>query len=87
MRYAAKALGIADSAITWENGTARFIMGEKTVSVTIGSPVMYVDNAAVTMDAVPEIVNGRTMLPIKWIGTAFGINVTWEPGSRQVTIE
>jgi len=87
MRYAAKALGIKDSAITWENGTARFIMGEKTVSVTIGSPVMYVNGTAVTMDAVPEIVNGRTMLPIKWIGTAFGINVTWEPGSRQVTIE
>jgi hypothetical protein len=77
MRYAAKAIGIEDSDITWEIGTAWFLMGEKIVSITLGSSVMYVNGVAVTMDVVPEIVNGRVMLPIRWIGKAFGVEVTW----------
>jgi len=87
MRYVAKALGIKDGGILWKNGTATFVSGDRVVSVTIGSKVMYINGAAVPIDAAPEIVNGRTMLPIRWIATAFGVDVTWDAAAQTVTVE
>ena len=87
MRYVAKALGIKDTNIQWKNGTAKFILDSKVVSVKVGSPVMTVDGRAVPIDAVPEIVNGRTMLPIKWIAEAFGVDVSWDAGTQTVTVK
>lgn len=87
MRYVAQALGIPASNILWKNGTATFISGNKVVSVTIGSQIMYINGAAVPIDAAPEIVNGRTMLPIRWIATAFGVDVAWDAATQTVTLE
>jgi hypothetical protein len=87
MRYVASALGIKSDAILWKAGTATFISGDKVVSVSIGSKIMYINGAAVPIDAAPEIVNGRTMLPIRWIATAFGVDVSWDAASQTVTVQ
>ena len=86
MRYVATALGIPSDGILWHNGTATFISAERVVSVTIGSNVMYINGAAVVMDVAPEISNGRTMLPIRWIATAFGVSVDWDAETQKVTV-
>ena len=87
MRYIAQALGISGSDIAWENGTASFTASGKTVSVKIGSKTMTVNGEAVPIDAPPEILNGRTMLPVKWIAAAFDVNVNWDAATQQVTIK
>lgn len=87
MRYVAKALGIKDSGILWKNGTATFVTDNKVVSVKIGSQIMTINGAAVSIDAAPEIVSGRTMLPVKWIAAAFGVDVTWDAATQTVTVE
>lgn len=87
MRFVAQALGIEGSNILWNKGTATFIVGEKRVSVTIGSNVMYIDSAAVIIDAAPEIAHGRTMLPVKWIAAAFGVDAVWDSASQRVTVK
>ena len=86
MRYVAKALGIKDSGILWKAGTATFISANKVVSVKLGSTTMTLNGAPVPMDVAPEIVSGRTMIPIKWIATAFDVNVTWDAATQQVTV-
>jgi hypothetical protein len=86
MRYVAKALGISDNGILWKNGTATFISANRVVSVTIGSKVMTINGAPVPIDAAPEIVNGRTMLPIRWLATAFGVDVEWDAENQEVTV-
>lgn len=86
MRYVAKALGIPDTGILWKAGTATFISADRVVSVTIGSNVMTINGAPVPIDAAPEITNGRTMLPIRWVATAFGINVDWNAETQEVTV-
>jgi len=35
---------------------------------------------------VPQIVNGRTMLPIRWIGLALRAEVDWDDAAKTVTI-
>lgn len=87
LRYVAAVLGIEDSAVTWNNGTVAFAGNGRVVSVKIGSRMMYIDGTAITMDAAPEVVKGRTMLPIKWIAEAFELKATWDAAARAVTIE
>ncbi|NLO89054.1 MAG: copper amine oxidase N-terminal domain-containing protein [Clostridia bacterium] len=87
VRYVGKALGISDQNILWSNKTATFIKGDRVVQVTIGSKTMLVNGAKVEMDVAPEIVNGRTMLPIRWVGVAFGANLSWDNETKTVTIE
>lgn len=87
MRYVAQALGIENGNILWKNGTATFIGADRRVSVSLGSRVMYVDGTQVIMDVEPEIHSGRTMLPIRWIATAFGVDATWDSATQTVTVE
>ena len=87
VRYVAQSLGIKSSDILWKNGTATFSSEDKVVSVTVGSLVMTVNGAEVQIDAAPEIVSGRTMLPVKWIGMAFDAEVSWDATTRQVIVE
>lgn len=87
VRYVAQSLGIKSSDILWKNGTAAFSSDDKVVSVTVGSLAMTINGAEVHIDAAPEIVSGRTMLPVKWIGMAFDADVSWDAATRQVTVE
>jgi len=56
--------------------------------------VLQIDNKNATLndkmvqlDAPPKIVGGNTLVPIKFIATAFGAEVTWEPVFRLVVIK
>ncbi len=51
---------------------------EKTITVTV-------DGEKITFDANPEIIAGRTMVPIRAIFEAFDMDVTWNEKLRKVT--
>jgi len=55
-------------------------------SLTVGDPIMIRNYESVTMDAVPFICNGRTMIPIRIIAETFGYIVEWDGESRCVEI-
>ena len=86
VRYVARIFGSKVSSVTWNKGTAEFVLDGKVVSMTIGSRKMYVDGTAVAIDAAPEIVKGRTMVPARWIAVAFGADVSWDAAARAVTV-
>jgi predicted secreted protein len=65
--------------------------GDKNIELWIGKPQARVNGAEVPIDAsnpkvAPEIINGRTMLPIRFIGESLGFNVNWDENSKTVTI-
>ncbi|BAL81631.1 stalk domain-containing protein [Caldisericum exile] len=56
--------------------------------------ILQVDNKnailndkAIQLDAPPKIVNGRTLVPIRTIATAFNAEIAWEPVFRLVIIK
>jgi Zn-dependent M16 (insulinase) family peptidase len=53
---------------------------DKTLSLSIGSNEMLTNGEATTIDAAPEIMNGRTMVPLRAISEAFEKNVDWKTG-------
>jgi len=58
----------------------------RVIVLTIGTDIVTVDGKATSVDAAPEIVNGRTFVPIRFIAETFGSTVTWLPETKGVTI-
>ncbi|GAB6273570.1 MAG: copper amine oxidase N-terminal domain-containing protein [Peptococcaceae bacterium] len=89
VRYVGYALGVTPSNILWDNsnGTVTLIKGDRVIQVKIKSKVMLINGASITMDVAPEIKDGRTMLPFRWIAQALGASVKWDDATKTVTME
>jgi hypothetical protein len=62
------------------------VVPKRVVVLTIGSDIVTVDGHATKVDAAPEIVAGRTFVPIRFIAETFGSTVMWLPETRGITI-
>ncbi|HLO02077.1 MAG TPA: copper amine oxidase N-terminal domain-containing protein [Symbiobacteriaceae bacterium] len=82
----------AGAQVTWNDAakTATFQTGERTVSVTIGSPVARIwdgkEERSYLLDVAPVIVEGRTMLPVRFLAEALGLTVNWEPATSTIDL-
>jgi hypothetical protein len=56
------------------------------IQLQVGSTVAVVDNSIVKLDAPPKIINGRTLVPIRFISETFGAEVLWDGATKTVTI-
>jgi archaellum component FlaC len=62
-------------------------LSEKTiVKIQIGTKTAYIDGAKTTLDVPPAIVNGRTLVPIRFISEGVGASVDWEGSTKTITI-
>ncbi len=70
------------------NIEASFKKTEEVIKIvfTIDSFIALVNGSPVTIDAAPVIVNGRTMLPIRFTAEALGAEVEWVETERKVII-
>jgi hypothetical protein len=89
IRYVADALGVINDNIMWNDAsqTVTIMKGERVIQLKIGSPVMKVQGTDVTMDVAPEIKDGRTMLPVRFVGQALGATIGYDEATQTVTIE
>jgi hypothetical protein len=55
------------------------------IKVVINQQLAFIDGQAVELEAAPLIKDGRTMVPVRFIGEAFGANFLWEEKTRKVT--
>jgi hypothetical protein len=88
LRYAAMAAGVDPDQILWDSvrKSVTLIRGDRVAQVVIGSTTLLINGAAVTMDVAPEIMDGRTMLPMRWIALALRANVDWDATAKTVTV-
>ncbi len=59
---------------------------KEPIILTIGSKTASVFGEYVENDVAPEIVNGRTMLPIRFVVEALGGMIAWDEPAQKVTI-
>ncbi len=74
--------------VAW-NGEKREVTltcGEDEIRLTIDSPEALLNGEKQTLDSAPEIMNGRTMLPIRFIAEGFGFGVEWNEEEKSVTV-
>jgi len=88
VRYLGYALGVAEADVVWDEASQKVTLtkGDNVVELTIGSATITVNGETQTMDVAPEITNGRTMLPARYVAEGLGYVVGWDPGTRTVLI-
>ncbi len=60
--------------------------GQNTVDLQIGNPNATVNGQAVTMDVPAQILDGSTMVPIRFVSEAIGAQVRWQEAEQLVII-
>lgn len=60
--------------------------GTQTVELTIGSRQARVSNTPTLLDVPALAINGRTMVPLRFISEALGASVQWVEASRTILI-
>ena len=70
------------ATVTWDNKTrtASAYLGENSTSVTIDSYTAYVNGYSFTLEVPPKIINGRTMVPLRFMAEAIGYDVSFKDG-------
>lgn len=77
-----------DAEVEWDQATktATSTRNGVTVSITIGANEMYKNGEAIAVDVPAQILNNRTMIPVRVIAEAFGADVEWNASGRTVLI-
>ena len=77
MRATAEAIG---ASVAWDNAT-RCVTVQKDDTLAyffVGSNTYYVNDVAMTSDVPAQIMDGRTLLPLRDFAEALGVRVDWD---------
>lgn len=86
VRFITEALGCS---VEWIESTNEVIVRseEAIIKLQIGSPKITINDKIKYLDVSPEIINDRTMLPIRFISEALNCEVSWNEETQTVTIK
>ncbi|WP_134702677.1 copper amine oxidase N-terminal domain-containing protein [Ammoniphilus sp. YIM 78166] len=80
-RPLAEALG-ADVDYNHETQLVTVVKGDKTITLTIGNSVAYINGQPHPLDVPAKLVNGRTLVPLRFIAESLGLRVLWESDTQ-----
>ena len=86
MRFLFEQMG---ANVEWneETKSARATLNNKAVTFVIDDNEAEVDSQPVTMDVPARLINGKTMVPLRFLSEEMGYNVTWDEETRTAVIE
>lgn len=86
MRVIFEAMG-AD--VQWDGSKQKVaaVLGNKKIELFIGDTSAYLNGAKHTLDVPARIINGRTMVPVRFVSESLEAAVNWEQGSKSVVIK
>lgn len=58
--------------------------GDTVIKLTIGNQTAYVNGAPVRLSSKPQLVNGNTMVPLRFVSEVLGGSVTWDQANKTV---
>lgn len=85
LRVIFEALG---AQVSWDGSSGR-IAGTKanlTIVLNVGNKSASINGNAILLDITPQIINGRTMVPTRFVAESLGAKVEWNAASRTVSI-
>ena len=76
------------ATVTWDDATrtATGVRGDTVVVLPVGSLYPTINGVVVPIDVPAQIVNGRTLAPLRFVGEAFGGSVTWDGATSSAYI-
>lgn len=85
LRAVAEAFG---GNVSWDGEKRSVTVGMhgESMEFVIDSPIVYNNGTAKMMDVAPIVLNGRTMLPVRYMAEGFDLGVAWEGTTKTVTV-
>ncbi|WP_282937489.1 stalk domain-containing protein [Paenibacillus sp. RC67] len=73
---------------TWnsDDSSLQITRGTLKVNLKLGNDWAEVNGKAVTMDTVPQIVNGRMYVPLRFVAEALGAQVKWDDSLYRASV-
>ncbi|MGE5615103.1 MAG: copper amine oxidase N-terminal domain-containing protein [Bacillota bacterium] len=77
------------ASVTWDQAKKEVTIqrGEVKIVLQIGNNLAYVNGEEVKIDVPPEIINNRTVVPLRFIAEKLGLKVNWDEESETVEVE
>ena len=74
--------------VEWNDSTKTVMASKEDTSIIlqIGNKIASKNKEAISLDVPPTIINGRTLIPIRFFSEAFGCEVEWDANERTVRI-
>jgi len=74
--------------VQWDEATRTITATRDDVIVqtTLGNRNVQVNGNRMTIDVAPVTINGRTLVPLRFVSEAFGAEVEWNANARTVSI-
>ncbi len=74
--------------VDWDDATqtAIAVKGDTTLKITIGDDKLYKNDGVIELDVPAQILNDRTLVPVRAISEAFGCEVNWVDETQLVVI-
>lgn len=74
--------------VDWDNEQQTIVLsyGNNQIELQINNSRAYLNGEEKEIEVPPVIINGRTMLPIRFIAESFGFNVDWNSTEQIITI-
>ena len=76
------------ATVTWDQSTQSItaVKDAKTIRLRLNETTAYIDNTAFTLNAAPVSIDGRTVVPARFVAEAMGCSVDWDAASKTVNI-
>lgn len=86
IRFVTESLGCS---VEWDQNTNTALIRseEADIKLKIGSKNINVNNWDYSMDVAPEVVNDRTMIPVRFVSEYLNCSVTWDKEKQDVIIK
>ncbi len=70
----------AGAEVNWEHETSSVTItyGDTTVKLKIGDDTAYVNGVSKKLDVAPQLINNKTLIPLRFISEELGFNVDWD---------
>jgi len=77
-----------DGVVAWDGNTktVSLTMDDTRIELVINSHTAYLNQKAETLDVAPTIINGRTMLPMRFVAEGFHLGVAWDGAAKTVVV-
>lgn len=74
--------------VNWDNSTKTITAnkGDRTIKLQVNNKRAYINDIYFDIDVAPKIVNGRTMVPLRFVCESIGSEVEWDAKEKKIRI-
>jgi multiple sugar transport system substrate-binding protein len=86
LRFITEAMG---ATVAWDavTRTANITLADNKIALTIDKTIAKVNDYDVALDAPAAIINGKTVVPVRFVAESMGATTAWDAALKKVTVQ